>query len=82
MNLLSFEKLDSDDSPLPPWTSEQPSEDVTPLLGETGKDTQVLHLDGNPGARRKWFAVDENRKRVVLGPRVSFYFFSAHALVW
>jgi hypothetical protein len=71
MNRLSFHKLDTDDSPLPPWTSDQPAEDVTPLYRGTEKEGEIRHLEGDPGARRKWFAVEENRKQVVLGPRVS-----------
>jgi 2-methylcitrate dehydratase PrpD len=76
MNRLSFSEIESEaaDSQstrtLPPWTAEQPPEDVTPLYRGTGKEAEVEQLKGDPDARRKWFGVEENRKEVVLGPKV------------
>ncbi|WAR53017.1 hypothetical protein PtB15_2B445 [Puccinia triticina] len=64
MNYIRTERLEADDSPLPPWeVATRPVEDCSSLL--EGNPTNI----SKPHLRRKFFSSAVNRKALTLGPR-------------
>ncbi|KAH9462543.1 hypothetical protein MJO28_002679 [Puccinia striiformis f. sp. tritici] len=66
MNYIRIDRLEADDSPLPPWESAtRPVEDCSSLL--EGNPTNI----SKPHLRRKFFSSAVNRQAIMLGPRVN-----------
>ncbi|KAA1129061.1 hypothetical protein PGTUg99_026933 [Puccinia graminis f. sp. tritici] len=64
MNYIRTERLDADDSPLPPCeAATRPVEDCSSLL--SGNPTNI----SKPHLRRKFFSSAVNRQAIMLGPR-------------
>jgi len=70
MNMLHIRPRSNESEPISSWTSSQPEEDVTSLYDST---EEVNDLKGNPGIRRKWFAVPNRRKELKIGPKVEVF---------
>lgn len=63
MNYIRTERLEADDSPLPPWKATRPVEDCRSLFGDVSTDISKPHL------RRKFFSSAAHRHSITLGPR-------------
>ncbi|KAI9619151.1 hypothetical protein H4Q26_011831 [Puccinia striiformis f. sp. tritici PST-130] len=69
MNYIRIDRLEADDSPLPPWESAtRPVEDCSSLL--EGNPTNI----SKPHLRRKFFSSAVNRQAIMLGPRINAEF--------